>query len=38
MEWWRARRLPVERLVSAEIELEQINEAMDALAPGTALR
>ena len=38
VEWWRAGRLPVERLASAEIELDQINDAMDALAAGTALR
>ncbi|MFC3961984.1 alcohol dehydrogenase catalytic domain-containing protein [Nocardia jiangsuensis] len=35
---WRAGRLPVERLVSARIGLEQINAAMDELAAGNALR
>ncbi|WP_040797322.1 zinc-binding dehydrogenase [Nocardia higoensis] len=35
---WRAGRLPVERLVSARIGLDRINEAMDELAAGHALR
>lgn len=35
---WRAGRLPVERLVSATLPLSSLNEAMDALATGTALR
>ncbi|UGT45315.1 alcohol dehydrogenase catalytic domain-containing protein [Nocardia yamanashiensis] len=35
---WRDGRLPVERLISARIELEQINEAMDLLADGKAVR
>ncbi|MEV6276005.1 alcohol dehydrogenase catalytic domain-containing protein [Nocardia sp. NPDC051832] len=35
---WRAGRLPVERLVSAHIGLDQINHAMDELAAGHALR
>lgn len=35
---WRAGGLPVERLVSAHIGLEQINRAMDELAAGQALR
>jgi len=35
---WRAGRLPVERLVSSEIRLGQINEAMDALARGESIR
>lgn len=35
---WREGRLPVERLISARITLEEINEAMDALADGSALR
>lgn len=35
---WRAGRLPVERLASAAITLEDLNEAMDALADGTAVR
>jgi alcohol dehydrogenase len=35
---WLDGRLPVERLVSGRVPLENINEAMDALAGGTALR
>ena len=35
---WRAGRLPVEKLVSREIRLEDVNEAMDELADGRALR
>lgn len=35
---WRAGRLPVESLVSSTIRLEDINEAMDHLADGTAVR
>ncbi|HEY0373430.1 MAG TPA: alcohol dehydrogenase catalytic domain-containing protein [Amnibacterium sp.] len=35
---WRAGHLPVERLVSAELPLTGLNEAMDALASGAALR
>jgi len=35
---WREGRLPVERLISARIPLSQINEAMDALREGRALR
>jgi len=35
---WRAGGLPVERLVSAHIGLDQINRAMDELAAGHALR
>lgn len=35
---WREGRLPVEELVSAEIPLTAVNEAMDALADGRALR
>ncbi|MEW1962327.1 alcohol dehydrogenase catalytic domain-containing protein [Microbacterium sp. NPDC077644] len=38
VELWRAGRLPVEALISGRIELEEINEAMDALADGLALR
>jgi alcohol dehydrogenase len=37
-EMWRAGRLPVERLVSATVSLDEINEAMDALAGGQVLR
>jgi alcohol dehydrogenase len=35
---WRQGRLPLERLISDRITLEQINEGMDALASGVALR
>ncbi|GAA2754013.1 alcohol dehydrogenase catalytic domain-containing protein [Amnibacterium kyonggiense] len=35
---WLAGRLPVERLVSGRVALEDVNAAMDALAGGTALR
>ncbi|AVL26222.1 putative zinc-containing alcohol dehydrogenase [Nocardia brasiliensis NBRC 14402] len=38
VEMWRAGRLPVERLVSAHIGLDEINRAMDDLAAGHALR
>ena len=38
LQMWRAGRLPVESLVSATITLDEINEAMDALADGRALR
>jgi alcohol dehydrogenase len=35
---WRAGRLPVESLVSATISLEEINDGMDQLADGHAVR
>ncbi|MRH88223.1 alcohol dehydrogenase catalytic domain-containing protein [Nocardia sp. SYP-A9097] len=35
---WREGRLPVEKLISARIELADINEAMDLLADGRAVR
>lgn len=35
---WREGRLPIERLISSHIRLEQINEAMDSLREGRALR
>lgn len=38
VELWRAGRLPVEQLISSRITLDQINEGMDALAAGTAIR
>ncbi|MEE2854840.1 MAG: alcohol dehydrogenase catalytic domain-containing protein [Actinomycetota bacterium] len=38
VELWRSGRLPVESLVSSTISLENINEAMDNLADGTAVR
>ncbi len=38
VEWFRAGRLPVERLIDARLELEQVNEALDRMASGLALR
>lgn len=35
---WREGRLPLERLVSRRIGLEEINEGMDALASGSVIR
>lgn len=35
---WRAGRLPVERLISSHLQLQDINTAMDRLAQGSALR
>jgi len=35
---WREGRLPLERLVSREIDLAEINEGMDALAAGSVIR
>ncbi|HEX4441961.1 MAG TPA: alcohol dehydrogenase catalytic domain-containing protein [Galbitalea sp.] len=35
---WRAGRLPVEKLISSRIALDDINSAMDALADGHAIR
>ncbi|NKX53049.1 alcohol dehydrogenase catalytic domain-containing protein [Arthrobacter sp. E918] len=35
---WREGRLPLERLVSREIVLDDINEGMDALASGSVIR
>ncbi|OBH21853.1 alcohol dehydrogenase [Mycobacterium sp. E1715] len=35
---WQSGRLPVEALVSSSIRLDQINEAMDNLADGAAVR
>ncbi|MBL1074646.1 alcohol dehydrogenase catalytic domain-containing protein [Nocardia sp. 2] len=35
---WREGRLPVEQLISARIPLDHINEAMDELADGNAVR
>lgn len=37
-QWWREGRLPVERLISRRIRLDEINEAMDELADGKAVR
>ncbi|OZD18261.1 alcohol dehydrogenase [Rhodococcus sp. 06-156-3C] len=38
VELWRNGHLPVEELISATITLDQVNEGMDALATGHALR
>lgn len=38
VELWQSGRLPVESLVSSTVRLEDINEAMDHLADGTAVR
>jgi alcohol dehydrogenase len=38
VEWFRAGRLPVDRLIDARLELEQVNEALDRMANGLALR
>ncbi|MET0828216.1 MAG: alcohol dehydrogenase catalytic domain-containing protein [Microbacterium sp.] len=38
VELWRSGRLPLERLVSSRIRLEEIELAMDRLATGTELR
>ena len=38
VELWRSGRLPVESLVSSTISLNQINEGMDQLADGRAVR
>jgi alcohol dehydrogenase len=35
---WREGKLPLERLISREIALEDINEGMDALASGSVVR
>jgi alcohol dehydrogenase len=38
VELWRSGRLPVQALVSSTVGLDDINEAMDHLADGTAVR
>ncbi|HET9242490.1 MAG TPA: zinc-binding dehydrogenase [Gaiella sp.] len=38
VELWRSGRLPVERLHSATVALDEVNEAMDALAAGEVVR
>lgn len=38
VELWREGRLPLEKLISSHVHLEDINEAMDELADGAALR
>ncbi len=35
---WKAGRLPIERLISGRIGLEQLNESLDALADGRVVR
>ncbi|WP_105567003.1 alcohol dehydrogenase catalytic domain-containing protein [Microbacterium halophytorum] len=37
-QWWREGRLPVEKLISRRIRIDDINEAMDELADGRAVR
>ena len=37
-QWWREGRLPVDALVSSRIGLDDVNQAMDELAAGAALR
>jgi alcohol dehydrogenase len=38
VEWYRAGRLPVDRLIDARLGLDQLNEALDRMASGVALR
>lgn len=38
IDWFLAGRLPVDKLVSSHLRLEDINSAFDALADGTAVR
>lgn len=38
VDWWRDGRLPVERLATSEIGFGDLNQAMDALAAGQAVR
>ncbi len=38
VEWYKTGRLPVAALISGRLPLERINEGMDALAAGSALR
>jgi alcohol dehydrogenase len=38
IEWFYAGRLPVDRLISAHVAMEDLNEAFDALADGTTIR
>lgn len=37
-QWWREGKLPVEKLISHHIRLQDINQAMDDLSSGKALR
>jgi alcohol dehydrogenase len=38
IELWRAGRLPVERLISGSVSLDELNPAFDRLANGEAVR
>ena len=38
VDMWRSGRLPVEQLVSSTITLDEVNEGMDQLADGNAVR
>ena len=38
IEWFYGGRLPVDRLISEHVSLENLNESFDALADGTAIR
>jgi alcohol dehydrogenase len=38
VDWWRAGRLPIDKLITRRIGLHEINEAMDELAEGRAVR
>jgi alcohol dehydrogenase len=38
IEWYKAGRLPVDRLLSERIRLEEINAAFDRLARGECIR
>jgi alcohol dehydrogenase len=38
VEWYRAGRLPVDRLIDARLDLDGINHALDRMAGGVALR
>jgi len=38
IEWFRQGKLPIDRLVSKEIALDDINEAFDALADAATVR
>ena len=38
IEWYRAGRLPVDRLLSERLRLDDINAAFDRLAAGESIR
>lgn len=38
VEWYRAGRLPVDRLIDARLSLDELNVALDRMATGAALR